>query len=197
MLTIKEAARALGIDGNTLRDWIDKAEARARLEHDAVDKRLVYVPDDLLAQLAEAHKRSLVQQTPDLAVEVAELRRRVEALERKAARGSLSAKSDGAQAAHPPSDSAPAKAPESSHRRASGGIPDAGGDIPSGWIRSVTFAKERGIHPNTFSNWIAAGKVPTTRRPDPLRSDGKDEVWLTPDQQAAALAYARERGHVS
>lgn len=197
MRTVKEAAAALGIDGNTLRDWIRKAGAGDRLDRDPVDARLVYVPDDLIEQLAAAHKRRLVYNAPDLASEVADLRRRVEALERKAALGSLSAKSERANEKYPPSDDASPQAPESAHTRASRGSLSAGGDIPDGWIHAVTFAKAIGVHQNTFDNWVRLGRVPVTRRPDLRRTDGKDQVLLTPEQQAAAREYARERGRIS
>lgn len=196
MRTVREAAAALGIDGNTLRDWIKKAGAGDRLERDPVDARLVYVPDDILAQLAEAHKRPLVQQSADLAA----ILRRLDAVE--AALAALSAKSERANRRYPPLDVPGSEAPESAHRRAPRGTADASPDpavssIADGWIRAATFAKTIGVHENTFTNWIRNGAVAVTRRPDASRSDDRDEIWLTPEQQAAALEVARQRGHIS
>lgn len=130
MRTMKAAAQALGVDGNTLREWIRDAGAADRLERDPVDARLRYVPDELLSELAAAHRRrlvyGLVQASPDpaeassdgagLAAEVAALRRRVESLERamlNRAPALPSAKSDGRNGASGYLDVRPPKAPES------------------------------------------------------------------------------------
>jgi len=71
-----------------------------------------------------------------------------------------------------------------------------GGPLPSGVTSRGRIPRRMRRRSRHDARPRAHRGFPTLTRQDPKRTDHDREIWLTPEHQAAAVAYFRERGQL-
>lgn len=184
------AARVLGVNEKTVRNWIESGRLNARK---AAKNRF-----NVLAADIEALRREREQdEKPDislLVVRIESLERKYVDLERKYAELTTSIAEKVEK--QPVSQSAIVTTAVAQKKATvpSVSLPD---NIPDGSMLFADFAAKFNVPRGTFSHHVKVGIagdiVETFKRTKPSRQD-QMEYWLTPDQQIAALAYWDRHG---
>src|SRR5271170_1381752 len=189
-ISAASAARILGVNEKTVRNWIEGKKLNAR--------KVAKNRFNVLAADVEALRREREQdETPDISLlvaRIAELERKCLDLEQKY--GELAAGI--AEKVEKQAVGQPARSPAAVSKKrsivASESVP---AEIPDGSMLFADFAEKHGVPRATFSHHVKVGiageRVASIKRPKPGRPE-HTEYWLTPDQQVASLAYWNRHG---
>lgn len=165
-VTLREASQLSGLSDKTLRRMI--ADQRVRFSQDSRGRYRIAL-DDLPAREVDP---------------LADLRTRLEAVERRLAR------LERAERPAPSFTYVPPVMRAESPLSVSGGD---SGDDPPGTMRAGEWADRIGADATTVRRYIKDGIIPGIKRPDPLYAK-RDEYLLTPEQQVEAERIMRGRG---
>jgi hypothetical protein len=181
------AARVLGVNEKTVRNWIEAGKLKARK---VAKNRFNVQAVDVEALRCEREQNGM----PDvrlLVARIADLERKYSELEQKCVE--LAAERDEKRSVNQPARvtvAVPQKSSPGKNR-------DVPVDIPDGSMLFADFAEKHGVPRATFSHHVKVGikseRVETIKRPKSGRPE-HTEYWLTPDQQVAALVYWDRHG---
>lgn len=189
-ISAASAARILGVNEKTVRNWIERKKLKARKI--AKNRFNVLVTD------VEALRREREQdETPDishLVARIAELEHKYTDLEQRYVELVASiAEKDMSKVV-----SQPAIIRAGVSRKGMAVTSESvSADVPDGSMLFADFAEKHGVPRATFSHHVKKGiagdRVETMKRPKPGRPE-HTEYWLTPDQQVEALVYWDRHG---
>lgn len=184
------AARVLGVNEKTVRNWIEAGKLKARK---VAKNRFNVQAVDVEALRCEREQNGM----PDvwlLVARIADLERKYSELEQKCVElAAGAAEKDEKRSVNQPARvtvAVPQKSSQDKNR-------DVPIDIPDGSMLFADFAEKHGVPRATFSHHVKVGiksdRVETIKRPKSGRPE-HTEYWLTPDQQVAALVYWDRHG---
>lgn len=184
------AARLLGVNEKTVRNWIEGKKLKAR--------KVAKNRFNVLAADVEALRRERGQdEMPDisfLVTRIAELERKCADLDQKYTE---LAAGIAEKVEKQPVGQLARSAAAVSKKRTIVASESVAAEIPDGSMLFADFAEKHGVPRATFSHHIKVGiagdRVASIKRPKPGRPE-HTEYWLTPDQQVASLAYWDRHG---
>lgn len=191
------AARVLGVNEKTVRNWIERGELKAPK---VAKNRFNVLAVDVEALMREREQDEisdfllLVARTEVLERKCADLERKYVDLDQKYTELAASI----AEKAEKQPVSQPARVAVAVHQeRATVRSASVPVDIPDGSMLFADFAEKHGVPRATFSHHVKVGiagdVVASIKRPKSSRPE-HTEYWLSPDQQVAALAYWDRHG---
>ena len=192
-LSAAGAARVLGVNEKTIRNWIENGKLKARK---AAKNRYNVLATDVEG-LRREREQSEVLDVSHLFARMGDLERKYSDLEQKysellAVVVKMTEKKAVSQLAV--GDTAVSPVVQKCARDEKKAVPVS---VPDGSLLFADFAEKHGVPRATFSHHVKIGikgdVVETFKRPKPGRAD-HTEYWLTPEQQRAALIYWDRHG---